>query len=144
MSRHTTEAAKNVAQPTDEGRGRVVLIVEDNALNARLSADMLLTAGYVTQVAREGSEGFELAVELLPDLILTDLQMSGMDGLTMVKKLKADPRTASIPVVAVTAHAMAEHYEEATRAGCCAFITKPFRFRSFLAEVAHAIQTPVA
>ena len=144
MSQHASKTAQKVSQTTDEGRGRLVLIVEDNALNARLSADMLLSAGYVTQIAREGNEGFELAVELLPDLILTDLQMSGMDGITMIKKLKADPRTAAIPVVAVTAHAMPEHSEEATRAGCCAFITKPFRFRSFLAEVAHAIQSPVA
>lgn len=117
----------------------LVLIVEDNAVNARLASDMLHTAGYETRLAAEGSAGFELARDLKPALVLTDLQMSGMDGMTLIRKLKADPLTASIPVVAVTAHVMQEHRDEAMQAGCCAFITKPFRYRPFLAEIAHAI-----
>ena len=123
------------------GAGRIVLVVEDNPTNARLIVDMLGIEGYTTHVAQEGAEGFELAVELLPDLILTDIQMSGMDGLSMTRMLKADRRTAAIPVIAVTAHAMQDYADQAMSAGCCAFITKPFRFRPFLAEVAHAIQS---
>ena len=119
----------------------LVLIVEDNATNARLASDMLHTAGYETRVAQEGSAGLELARALQPALVLTDLQMPGMDGMTLIRELKSDPLTASIPVVAVTAHVLPEHRDEALRAGCCAFITKPFRFRPFLAEIAHAIDS---
>lgn len=140
MSKHACQNVKQ-GEPLPAGAGRIVLIVEDNPTNARLIVDMLGIEGYTTHVAAEGAEGFDLAVELLPDLILTDIQMSGMDGLTMTRQLKADRRTAAIPVIAVTAHAMQEHADEAMRAGCCGFITKPFRFRPFLAEVAHAIQS---
>ena len=126
---------------TASEQGLLVLIVEDNPVNARLASDMLHTAGYETRHAAEGAAGFELARALQPALVLTDLQMSGMDGMTLIRKLKADPLTASIPVIAVTAHVLQDHRDEAMRAGCCAFITKPFRYRPFLAEIAHAIES---
>lgn len=115
----------------------LVLIVEDNSTNARLAADMLRAGGYQTQRASDGQEGLRLARELQPALILTDLQMPGLDGLGMTRLLKDDVSTAAIPVIAVTAHAMSEHQEAARQAGCCAFISKPFRFRDFLAEINH-------
>lgn len=118
----------------------LVLIVEDNPVNARLTADMLRVGGYRTQLATNGHEGLRLARELQPALILTDLQMPGLDGLGMTKLLKEDASTAPIPVIAVTAHAMSEHHEAALQAGCRSFISKPFRFRDFLAEINHAFQ----
>ncbi len=122
------------------GTGQMILVVEDNEKNARLTVDMLKAGGYRSQLAVDGVEGLRMAVELLPDLVITDLQMPGMDGLEMTRQLKADSRTAHIPVVAVTAHAMNEHREGALAAGCCTFLTKPFRFRALLEEVADVLQ----
>jgi len=67
-----------------------------------------------------------------------------MDGLTLTRRLKTEPVTMSIPVVAVTAHAMPEHQQEAFRAGCSAFITKPFRFRTLIDEISHVLQSSTA
>lgn len=113
----------------------LVLIVEDNPINLRLTAAMLHAAGCRTIAASEGASGLAMARNDSPHLILTDLQMSGMDGLALVEHLKADPRTACIPVIAVTAHAMPEHRQAALQAGCCRFISKPFRFRALVDEV---------
>ena len=123
----------------NSANGPVVLIVEDNEKNARLLATMLKGAGYQVRLAMDGSEGARMTCELLPAMILTDLQMPGMDGLEMTRLLKARPDTCSIPIIAVTAHALDEHRELALAAGCCNFISKPFRYRDLLAEVASAI-----
>jgi two-component system, cell cycle response regulator DivK len=135
----------NVTTPTAEnklcrGSGQLILIVEDNEKNGRMMIDMLKAAGYRTQLAGDGLEGLRLASELRPEIIVTDLQMPNMDGLAMTRALKSQADTASIPVIAVTAHALQEHREEALAAGCCLFLTKPFRLRTFLGEVADAIQ----
>jgi two-component system cell cycle response regulator DivK len=122
------------------GCGRLVLVVEDNEKNARLTLAMLNAAGYTTRWAADGNEGLRLACDLRPQLILTDLQMPGLDGVAMTKQLKANTATADIPVIAVTAHAMDEHRQEALAAGCTKFLTKPFRFQALLAEVADAIE----
>ena len=138
-------SSKQLISTTEDDLGipeaALVLIVEDNSTNARLTADILRAAGYTTQLAVDGADGLRMARELKPALILTDLQMPGLDGLTLTRMLKADPSTATIPIIALTAHAMAEHREDAVQAGCCAFISKPIRFRPFLAEVAHALRT---
>ncbi len=123
----------------NSGDSPLVLIVEDNDKNARLLATMLKGAGYQVRLAMDGSEGARMTCELLPAMILTDLQMPGMDGLEMTRILKARPDTCSIPIIAVTAHALDEHREQALAAGCCNFISKPFRYRDLLAEVARAI-----
>lgn len=135
----------NTAAPAGRraGDGRLVLVVEDNDKNARLTVAMLGSAGYQTRWAADGTEGLRLARELHPDLILTDLQMPGLDGVAMTRALKADAATAPIPVIAVTAHALAEHRQQALEAGCTKFLTKPFRFQALLAEVADAIQPTV-
>lgn len=117
------------------GEKGLILIVEDNPTNARLTADMLHAAGFTTALAGDGESGLLFARQQQPDLVLTDLQMPGMDGLALTRCLKADPTTATIPVIAVTAHAMNDHREAAMLAGCCGFITKPFRYRPFIAEV---------
>ena len=127
--------------PQAAPQSRLVLIVEDNPTNSRLAAEMLRAAGHQTLIAADGATGLKLARAEAPDLILTDLQMSGMDGLELVGHLKADPITASIPVVAVTAHAMSEHRDAALQAGCCSFITKPFRYRAFLDEISQILRS---
>jgi two-component system cell cycle response regulator DivK len=123
------------------GGGRLVLVVEDNEKNARLTLAMLQAAGYDARWAADGNEGLRLACELVPALVITDLQMPGLDGVAMTRELKSMAETAHIPVVAVTAHAMSEHRQQALEAGCIKFLTKPFRFQSLLSEVADAIQS---
>jgi CheY-like chemotaxis protein len=121
--------------------GPLVLVVEDNEKNARLTLAMLSAAGYEARWAEDGNEGLRLACALKPALVITDLQMPGLDGVSMTRALKSRPETTQIPVVAVTAHAMTEHRQQALEAGCVKFLTKPFRFQALLAEVADAIQS---
>ena len=116
-----------------------VLVVEDNAVNARLICEILRSGGYDSRVAVDGFEGLNLARNWKPAVVVTDLQMPGMDGLTLTRLLKADPLTSSIPVIAVSAHAMPEHRAAARDAGADSFITKPIRLQSFLSEVAHVV-----
>jgi two-component system cell cycle response regulator DivK len=118
----------------------LILVVEDHEMNSRLICTILKTAGYRTRVADNGFEGLQAARECQPALILTDLQMPVLDGVEMTKLLKADPLTAAIPVLAVTAHAMADHAALAMNAGCVGFVTKPIRFQSFLSEVANVLE----
>ncbi len=125
---------------TSSGESGVsVLIVEDNAVNARLLGEILKAGGHRFRVAADGNDGLRIAREWLPALVITDLQMPGMDGLTLTRLLKADPATMMIPIIAVSAHAMPEHFAAAKDAGADRFITKPIRFQSFLAEVADVL-----
>ena len=123
-----------------EPGGALILVVEDNAANARLTCAMLQAGHYRTHVATDGAEGLQCALRLRPDLILTDLQLPNVDGITMSRQLKADPRTAMIPVLALTAHAMRDCQEQALAAGCIGFLTKPIRMRPFLAEISDAFR----
>jgi two-component system cell cycle response regulator DivK len=138
MSVLPTTPTAQTRQPA--GDARLVLVVEDNEKNARMIIAMLSAAGYRTHWAADGDEGLRAACELRPALVMTDLQMPRLDGLAMTRALKARADTAAIPVVAVTAHALAEHREQALAAGCSKFLTKPFRYQALLAEVANAIQ----
>jgi CheY-like chemotaxis protein len=101
-----------------------VLLVEDHPMNRKLFRDVL---GFEFEVVE--AESAEVAREQLrtvkPDLILMDVQLPGIDGLTFTRELKADPRTAQIPVVAVSAHALPRDFEMARDAGCVDYITKP-------------------
>ncbi|HEY5312195.1 MAG TPA: response regulator [Pirellulales bacterium] len=117
-----------------------MLVVEDNPTNARLASHMLQAGGYEVLLAGDGYEGLEVAQRLLPDMILTDLQMPGLDGLGLARLLKQTPETAGIPIVALTAHAMTDHRDRALEAGCVAFISKPIRLQSFLSEVSHVLK----
>jgi two-component system cell cycle response regulator DivK len=125
-----------------QGNGELVLVVEDNEKNARLTIAMLEAGGYRTRLAGDGNEGRDLAIELLPELIVTDLQMPGLDGLAMTRALRERAETRHIPIVAVSAHALNEHRQHALAAGCHGFLTKPFRFRALLCEVAAALAQP--
>jgi two-component system cell cycle response regulator DivK len=128
-----------VASRRAEQLDALILVVEDNERNARLTVAMLAAAGYRTCVAVDGIEGRQLAADLQPSLIVTDLQMPRLDGLAMTRALKGDPQTRQIPVIAVSAHALNEHRENAFAAGCVQFLAKPLRLQELLNEVANAI-----
>ena len=118
----------------------LVLIVEDSTKETHPVRDILQTAGYCTQLAQDGSDALRLAREMHPSLVVTDIQLVGMDGLTLARELKSVPETASIPVVAVSSEGSEEERLEALASGCCGFITRPFRYRTFLTEVTNALQ----
>jgi len=113
----------------------VILVVEDNERNLKLVRDVLEYAGYDVRVARTGEDGITLAVSEPPDLVLMDLQLPGIDGMEALRRLRESPRTAGIPVVAVTAQAMKQDRERALDAGFNGYIEKPISVRAFPDQV---------
>lgn len=111
--------------------GERILIVEDNAMNMMLAADLLELAGYDVLQARSAEIGMRIAREEKPDLILMDVQLPGMDGLTATRALADDAETAAIPVVALTSHAMRGDEQKALDAGCKGYIAKPIDANTF-------------
>ncbi|MCJ2374670.1 response regulator [Pseudomonas sp. RGM 3321] len=106
-----------------------ILIVEDNAANMRLAELLLTSAGHGVLSAVDAETGLKLARERQPDLILMDIHLPEMDGLSATALLKKDVSTAAIPVVALTAMAMKEDKEKIRLAGCNAYIIKPLRYK---------------
>jgi two-component system, cell cycle response regulator len=113
-----------------------IMIVEDNPANMELATDLLEPLGFVILPVETAEAGIRMAARELPDLILIDVALPGMDGLSATQRLKADPRTQRIPIVALTAHAMAGDEARALAAGCAGYITKPIDTRRFPATVA--------
>jgi CheY-like chemotaxis protein len=113
----------------------VILVVEDNERNLKLLRDVLEYAGYDVRVARTAEDGITLAVKEPPDLVLMDLQLPGIDGMEALRRLRENPRTAYIPVVAVTAQAMKQDRERALDAGFNGYIEKPISVRAFPDQV---------
>ena len=107
-----------------------ILVVEDNTLNLELVRDVLMTAGMKVLEARTAQEGLQAALELTPSVILLDIRLQGMDGFAALNHLKADPATASIPVIALTARAMVGDREQALAAGFSDYIPKPIDTRT--------------
>ena len=105
-----------------------VLIVEDNPANMKLSTLLVRNHGHAVLVAVDAESGLATARADHPDLILMDVQLPGMDGLAATEILKQDPRTADIPVIALSALAMKSDEENSRRAGCDAYIVKPVRY----------------
>lgn len=114
----------------------VILIVDDNATNLKLLRVLLEAEGYAIRTASHANDALQVLRTLRPALILMDIQLPGMDGLTFTRQLKADPDTAAIPVVALTAYAMKGDEEKAREAGCVGYITKPINTRQLAAQVA--------
>jgi CheY-like chemotaxis protein len=112
-----------------------ILVVEDNPMNMELAQELLEIEGFEVLPAQDAITGIEMARTELPDLILMDLQLPGIDGLQATRLLKEDPATSAIPVVALTAHAMNHHGAQAREAGCCAFITKPIDVEAFPQQI---------
>lgn len=113
-----------------------VLIVEDNPTNLALAVFLLHSAGHTALSATDGETALTLARDEQPDLILMDIQLPGMDGLTATMLLKRADTTHAIPVIALTALAMKGDEERIRAAGCDGYITKPMRYQEFLATVA--------
>ena len=113
-----------------------ILIIEDSPLNLELVTDLLAAEGYLIREALSGEEGVRLAQQQPPSLILMDLRMPGMDGYAALRALRADPRTAQIPTVALTAQAMNGDREAVLAAGFDGYIAKPIDTRTFSRTVA--------
>jgi len=105
---------------------RTVLIADDSPINLSLMADLVEMNGLTVIRAKDGAEAVKLTRTRTPDLVLMDIQMPVMDGLEATRLLKADPNTASIPILAVTALAMPEDLERCLEAGCDGYLAKPF------------------
>lgn len=107
------------------------MVIEDNELNMILVRDLLKLGGFEVIEAVTAEEGVQLARDHLPDLILMDIQLPGMDGLSATRIIKSDPDTKGIAVVALTSYAMQGDMEKAQEAGCVGYITKPIETRNF-------------
>jgi two-component system cell cycle response regulator DivK len=112
-----------------------VLVVEDNEKNMKLFRDVLQAAGYDTIEATTAGQALDLAATNLPDLVLMDIQLPDMDGLEALRRLRADERTSTTPVVALTALAMEGDRERFLAAGFDGYISKPVEIGSFVATV---------
>ena len=112
-----------------------IFIVEDDPVSLKLVRDVLQANGYETEEATNGEEVVVRATQLKPDLIVMDIRLPGIDGLEATRRLKSDPSTAGIPIIAVTAHAMPEDEGRILAAGCQAYLSKPLRFAEFMSVV---------
>jgi CheY-like chemotaxis protein len=113
----------------------LILIIEDNEKNRKLCRDVLQVKGFQTIESETAEEGLKLAAEKSPALILMDIQLPGMDGITAMKQLKADANTKSIPIIAVTASAMTNSRTSMLAEGFDGYQTKPISLKEFLGEV---------
>jgi two-component system cell cycle response regulator DivK len=113
-----------------------ILIVEDNELNLKMLADLLEYHGYAITDAALGKTAIDLALKGQPDLILLDIKLPGMFGTEVARRLKADPRTSRIPIIAVTAYAMQGDRGDVLASGCDAYVPKPIKIPEFLQLVA--------
>jgi two-component system, cell cycle response regulator DivK len=113
----------------------LILIIEDNEKNRRLCRDVLQVKGYKTIESETAEEGLKLALEQAPALILMDIQLPGMDGITAMKQLKADPKTQAISIIAITASAMTNNRTSMLAEGFDGYQTKPISLKDFLGEV---------
>jgi len=112
-----------------------VLIVEDNDLNMKLFNDLLEAHGYATLQARAGLEGFELARDHRPDLILMDIQLPEVSGIDIIKLLKENDELRVIPIIAITAFAMKGDEERIRESGCEGYLSKPISVSRFMETV---------
>jgi len=116
-----------------------VLIIEDNELNRKLITSLLHLKNYQVLEAEDAESGIEMARKYVPDLILMDIQLPGMDGLTATRVLKNDIDLKNIPIVAVTSYAMSGDEDKAIAAGCVGYITKPIETREFIKSISEYI-----
>jgi CheY-like chemotaxis protein len=121
-----------------------ILIVDDNPTNLKLACDVLEAEGYQIEKAVDAEEALIMIRKTSFDLVLMDIELPGMDGLTLTRLLKQDSTTKHIPIVAVTAFAMKGDEEKALQAGCAGYITKPIDTRKFPQQIAEYLKLPVA
>jgi two-component system cell cycle response regulator DivK len=116
-------------------RGKCILIVEDTEDNRQIMRDLLTGAGFDLIEAHDGGAGVTMADEHKPDLILMDFQLPVLDGYEATRRIKANPATRDIPVIAVTSYALSGDEAKAMEVGCSGYIAKPFSPRKLLAKV---------
>ena len=121
--------------------GELILIVEDNEKNRKLLRDVLQVKGYQTLETETAEEGHNLAVEHHPALILMDIQLPGIDGMTALKQLRADPITKTVPVIAITASAMSYNRQAMLAEGFDGYQSKPISVKAFLEEVRRVLNS---
>ena len=119
-----------------------ILLVEDNEMNRDMLSRRLLRNGYEVVLAVDGGEGVAMARAESPDLILMDMSLPVLDGWEATRQLKAEPGTREIPVIALTAHAMAGDRQKALSAGCDDFDTKPVELPRLLTKIQALLQRP--
>jgi two-component system cell cycle response regulator DivK len=120
---------------TSQPNGRTVLLVEDNPHNRKIFSGMLAHAGFRVVEAIDGNEALARVAAEVPDLILMDLSIPGVDGWECTRRIKADPKSAQVPIVALTAHAMRGDEERARQAGCDGYLSKPISPKRVVEEV---------
>ena len=113
----------------------LILIIEDNEKNRKLARDVLQVKGFRTIESETAEEGLELARDQSPALILMDIQLPGMDGITAMKRLKAESKTQNIPIIAITASAMTNNRTAMLAEGFDGYQTKPISLKDFLSEI---------
>ena len=122
----------------------LVLVVEDNPRNLKLARDVLEYAGFTVAAAGSGEDGVALASSLMPDLVLMDIQLPGVDGYAALAQLRGNPVTARIPVVALTAFAMARDRARVLSSGFDGYLEKPISVRDFPDQVRRHLPSDVA
>ena len=120
--------------------GELILIIEDNEKNRKLARDVLEVRGYETLETNTGEEGIRLAREHEPALVLMDIHLPGIDGIETFQRLRADPATAAIPVIAVTASAMPDDRARIKEVGFDRYCSKPINIQRFLEAVGEVLE----
>jgi CheY-like chemotaxis protein len=124
--------------------GARILIVDDNPTNLKLASDVLEAAGFAIERASDAEQAQTVLGSILPDLVLMDIGLPGMDGLALTRKLKIDARLMHVPVVALTAFAMKGDDRKALDAGCAGYITKPIETRKLAEQVSRFLRARTA
>ena len=112
-----------------------ILVIEDQEDNRQIVRDLMTASGYELIEATTGEEGLEAAARERPDLILMDIQLPGIDGYEVTRRIKANPQLQKIPIIAVTSYALSGDDKKAFAAGCDGYVTKPYSPRLLLAKI---------
>jgi two-component system cell cycle response regulator DivK len=118
-----------------------ILVVEDNEMNMQLFEYLLEESGFEIVMSTTGEEALKLATESKPDLILMDIHLPGMDGLSVVRELKAGGEMEGVPILALTAHAMRGDKDRFLQAGCDGYISKPIDVKTFIPSIQQFLET---
>src|SRR5215470_7820449 len=121
--------------------GELILIIEDNEKNRKLARDVLQVKGYKIIESETAEDGLKLALEKSPALVLMDIQLPGMDGITALKQLRANPQTKGMPVIAITASAMTNNRQAMLAEGFDGYQSKPISVKDFLGEVQRVLES---
>lgn len=122
---------------------RRILVVEDNEDNRRIFNDLLSNAGYEVIEAVTGDEGLKMAETHRPDLIVMDIQLPGLDGYQVTRRIKDNPSLCQIPIVVVTSYALSGDDVQAKEAGCDAYLAKPVSPRKLLSKIREYVSSPL-